>query len=149
MYPVLPRPSSTTLFFFRKLNYPFIVKFYGAALLEKSKQARAILVMELCKEDLRRHIFLNAKNIPGLPSSTVPTDRNTIRWAENIADALGFVHSQGFVHRNLRLEKILVGKKEVSFPCVLLSFSLFFLDGSSSWGVTAIYFEPSENQRKS
>ncbi|KAL9964101.1 hypothetical protein ACROYT_G027683 [Oculina patagonica] len=92
----------------RKLNYPFIVKFYGATLLEKSDQARAILVMELCKEDLRRHIFQNPKNIPGLPSSTVPTDRNTKRWAENIADALGFVHSHGFVHRNLRLEKILI-----------------------------------------
>ncbi len=71
--------------------------------------------MELCKEDLRRHIFQNTKNIPGLASSTSPTDRNTILWAKDIAEALEFVHKQGFVHRDLKLENILVGKQDISF----------------------------------
>ncbi|XP_078379497.1 uncharacterized protein LOC144662542 isoform X1 [Oculina patagonica] len=92
----------------RKLNCPSIVKFYGAALLNEGDQMKAILVMELCKEDLRRHIFQNRENIPGMPSSTAPTDRNTIGWARDIAGALEFVHKQGFVHRDLKLENVLI-----------------------------------------
>ena len=76
---------------------------------------RPIIVMELCKENLMRHIFRNPKNIPAkLPSSTPPTDRTTIRWAKDIANALEFIHSQGYVHRDLKLEKILVRKQDVS-----------------------------------
>ncbi|XP_078379645.1 uncharacterized protein LOC144662657 [Oculina patagonica] len=92
----------------RKLSYPLIIKFYGAALLKEGDQMRAILVMELCKENLMKHIFQNPENIPGMPSSTASTDRNTIRWAKEIANALGFVHGQGFAHRDLKLENILI-----------------------------------------
>ncbi len=86
---------------------------------------RAILVMELCKENLMTHIFQNPENIPGMPSSTASTDRNTIRWAKDIANALGFVHRQGFVHRDLKLENILVRTRGVSFLVCLDTFRLF------------------------
>ncbi len=109
--------------FRRKLNYPSIVKLYGAELHNEGGQVRAILVMELCKEDLRKHIL--HKNIPGLPSSTALTDRNTIRWAKDIADALEFVHKQGFVHRDLKLENILVRKQHVIIIFMMMMMTMF------------------------
>ena len=102
------------------------MKFYGAALREEGDQVRAILLMELCKGNLMKHIFLNPKNIPGLPSSTPPTVINTIRWAEEIAIGLEFIHSRGIVHRDFKLENILVRCviKVVSFLVRLANFSL-------------------------
>ena len=90
------------------------MKFYGSSLLEEGDQVRAVLVMELCKENLMRHIFQNPKNIPAkLPFST-PTDRTTIGWAKDIANGLEYIHKQGYVHRDLKLENILVRKQSVS-----------------------------------
>ena len=96
--------------FCRKLNCPFIVKFYGAALHKEGEQLKAILVMELCKENLMRHIFRNERNIPGR-SSTATAARNVIGWAKEIANALKYIHRQGIVHRDLKLENILVSSK--------------------------------------
>ena len=91
----------------RKLNHPFIAKFYGTALQKEGERLKAILVMELCKENLMRHIFRHESNNPG-KSSTATAARNVIGWAKDIADALEYIHRQGIVHRDLKLENILV-----------------------------------------
>ena len=96
-----------TFFLCRKLNYPFIVKFYGTALRKEGERLKAILVMELCKENLMRHIFRYEGNIPG-KSSTATAARDVIGWAKDIANALEYIHRQGIVHRDLKLENILV-----------------------------------------
>ena len=80
---------------------------------------RAIIVMELCKKNLKEHIFLNPKNIPARLSSSRTSQRTTIRWAKDIGNGLEFIHKQGYVHRDLKLENILVRDKIVS---VLLGF---------------------------
>ena len=67
----------TVFFLCRKLNYPFIVKFYGTALRKEGERLKAILVMELCKENLMRHIFRHESNIPG-KSSTASAARDVI-----------------------------------------------------------------------
>ena len=54
------------IIFSRKLNYPFIVNFYGAALIREEERLRVTLVMELCKENLMGRIFQNRDNIPSL-----------------------------------------------------------------------------------
>jgi len=91
------------------------VKFFGSSLLKEGEQDRAIIVMELCKENLKRHIFLNPKNIPAkVPSSTSSTERTTIRWAKDIVNGLEYIHKQGYIHRDLKLENILVRKQDVS-----------------------------------
>ncbi|XP_020619523.1 putative tyrosine-protein kinase C03B1.5 [Orbicella faveolata] len=70
--------------------------------------------MELCKENLMRHIFLNPKNIPArLPSLAHPTERTTIRWAKDIVNGLEHIHKQGYVHGNLKLENILMSLQDV------------------------------------
>ena len=91
----------------RKLNHPFIAKFYGTALQKEGERLKAILVTELCKENLMRHIFRHESNKPG-KSSTATAARNVIGWAKDIADALEYIHRQGIVHRDLKLENILV-----------------------------------------
>ena len=96
-----------TLSLCRKLNHPSIVKFSGAALHKEGEQLKAVLVMELCKENLMRHLFLHKGNIPG-KSSTATAAKDVIGWAKDIADALEYIHRQGIVHRDLKLENILV-----------------------------------------
>lgn len=93
----------------RKLNYPSIVKFYGAALRKEGNQLRAILVMELCKGNLLKHIFQDRSNVPG-QSSTATAAKIVIGWAKDIADALDYIHQQGVVHRDLKLENVLLSQ---------------------------------------
>ena len=100
------------------------MKFYGSALLKEGDQARAMIVMELCKENLKRHIFLNPSNIPAtFPSSATPAERTTIQWAKDIADGLEFIHKQGYVHRDLKLENILVRKQDESVLLGLVNYT--------------------------
>ena len=54
-----------------------------------------------------RHIFRYEGNIPG-KSSTATAARDVIGWAKDIANALEYIHRQGIVHRDLKLENILV-----------------------------------------
>ena len=96
--------------FCRKLGSPFIVKFYGTALLKEDDRLRVIHVFESCEENLMNHIFQNPENIPGFSEKT-SAKKNVLCWAKDIAAAIEFIHNQGIVHRRLKLEKILVSFK--------------------------------------
>ena len=63
------------------------------------------LVFELCMTSLKNHIFKNEKNIPWRTKSAAII---TCRWGVEILDALEFIHSKKIVHRDLKLENVLV-----------------------------------------
>jgi len=94
-------------FLVRKLDHPHIVKFYGTSLLKTADTTRVILVMEKCKRDLKSHIFDHPEAAPARIRNP-DVFRDVYRWAKEIANALSFIHNQGFVHRDLKLENILV-----------------------------------------
>ena len=68
---------------------------------------RIILVLELCKGNLQNHIFKNHHLIPGKLGSADATG-NARQWVEEITDALAYIHEQGIVHRDPKLENVLV-----------------------------------------
>ena len=66
-----------------------------------------ILVMEKCKGDLKSHFLENPESAPG-KSEDHNVVKRTCRWVQEITDALAYIHEQGIVHRDLKLENILV-----------------------------------------
>ena len=107
--------------FYRRLNHPNIVEFYGMSLLRNKGTVRMILVMEKCKGDLRSHIFESA---PG-KSEDPNVVRMTCRWVQEITDALAYIHEQGIVHRDLKLDNILVRSICLSILKLALKYHFF------------------------
>ena len=68
---------------------------------------RLILVMERCKGDLRSEILKHHESVSG-KSEDPDVVRVVCRWVEEIAGGLDYIHSQGIVHRDLKLENVLV-----------------------------------------
>ena len=91
----------------RKLNHPCIVRFFGAALKKVNDGMKFILVMELCQDSLRNYIRNNPEKVPG--KSQRPDDlMKTVQWALEISEGLEYIHKLGIVHRDLKLDNILV-----------------------------------------
>ena len=97
--------------FISKLNHPHLVKFYGTAVVNEKDDIKAILVMELCKGNLENYFkshrilrppfLLNREHV-----------RQAFKWVIEICSALDYIHNKKVVHRDLKLEKILVRNKE-------------------------------------
>ena len=66
-----------------------------------------ILVMELCQDSLRNYIRNNPEKVPG--KSQRPDDlTRTVQWALEISEGIEHMHKLGIVHRDLKLDNILV-----------------------------------------
>lgn len=63
------------------------------------------LVLDLCTESLKSHIFDTDHRIPWKTPNAAAV---TFQWTKQILDALEFIHSKNIVHRDLKLDNILV-----------------------------------------
>ena len=94
-------------FFARKLTHPFNVKFYGTNLQHDQNGTKVLIVLELCSCSLRSWIISHPRNAPARLSSEADK-KKVLGWALNILDALQYIHGEGFVHLDLKLDNILV-----------------------------------------
>ena len=85
-----------------------MVKFYGTSLLDGDGSTRVVFVMERCKGNLKSHIFSQPECIPG--ETGTRAEQIASLWVKHITDALDYIHGKGIVHRDLKLENILVCK---------------------------------------
>ena len=93
------------------------MEFYGVVMDVQDNQLRFLaLVFELCKASLKNHIFKNEENKPWRTNSAAII---TCRWGVEILDALEFIHSKKIVHRDLKLDNVLVSH----FNCYMLQIS--------------------------
>ena len=63
------------------------------------------LVFERCNDSLKNHIF---KNEMCKPWKTRKAVARTLQWSKQILDALEFIHGMAMVHRDLKLDNVLV-----------------------------------------
>lgn len=83
------------------------MRFYGTNLQNVSEGTKVMIVLELCMCSLKSHIMSHPVNAPARQPDEVAR-RKVLVWAQQILDALRYVHEQGFVHQGLKLENVLV-----------------------------------------
>ena len=93
------------ILFTRVLNHPHIVQFYGISLVPGT--SRMIFVMEKCKGNLKNYIFRELQSAAGRSENRAMFG-DLCRYAKQITDGLAFIHAMKVVHRDLKLENILV-----------------------------------------
>ena len=102
------------IFPYRKLRHPHIVEYFGTTYRSVPRGIEAVFVTERPGETLKSYLVNHPGNNPADNSMSV---LNVIRWAQQIVNALIFVHCmfQGCVHGDLRLENVLVCDLVVCF----------------------------------
>jgi len=107
---------SLSLSLFRELKHKNVVNYYGVALKEeggKGKHSKVswIMVMEYCTDTLKS-VFLDQEfDNPGklaVYSAQFVAMENMARTVIQICEGLAYLHSIDLVHRDMKLENILV-----------------------------------------
>ncbi|XP_022796288.1 myosin light chain kinase A-like [Stylophora pistillata] len=97
----------------KKLKHPNVVNFHGMSLLKDDGETRVVLVMEYCTGNLKDRIFKNPERAPA-NSKNGDAKRDACRWIKQIIAALTFIHEQNVVHRDLKLDNILLSSENAA-----------------------------------
>ncbi len=89
------------------------MKFYGTDFQHGPNGTTVMIVLELCKCSLGSQVMSHPGNAPARLSDEA-VKKKVLGWAQSILDALRYIHSEGFVHRDLKLDNILVSWLETS-----------------------------------
>ena len=82
------------------------MEFYGVVMnVENYRLQSLALVFERCNDSLKNHIF---RNETCKPWKTEKALASTLQWSKQILDALEFIHGMAMVHRDLKLDNVLV-----------------------------------------
>ncbi|XP_078380448.1 uncharacterized protein LOC144663395 [Oculina patagonica] len=91
----------------RELRHPNIVKFFGTKLQKSQCGTKVMVILELCECSLKTRIMSHPENAPAR-SEDVTVRKNVLLWVLQILDALRYVHEHEFVHRDLKLDNLLL-----------------------------------------
>ena len=97
------------LLFVKRVATPWhrIVEYFGTCLLHETHGTTVTIVLELCDCSLRELVTSHPENAPARLSHE-SRRKIFLNWALQVLDALRYIHSKRFVHRDLKLDNLLV-----------------------------------------
>ena len=104
-----------SVFYFREVSHENIVTYYGCTLQQNGKTRRNvhwIMIMEYCDDTLKNK-FINSEydnpaKVGNIYSVQVGQMEELARYAMQICRGLEYLHTKKLVHRDMKLENILV-----------------------------------------
>jgi len=105
------------IFYFRELKHENIISYYGCTLQQTGQttsKVHWIMIMELCDQTLKSKFldsdYDNPAKVGSIHSLQIKQMGELARYAMQICSGLGYLHKKELVHRDIKLENILVNQ---------------------------------------